>query len=210
MMQNLQTKFITFEGTEGVGKSTLIQNVANYLANQNIAFIQTREPGGSPFAEELRKIIVNPNKDMVDDSEILLMFSARADHLQKTILPALAEGKWVLCDRFADSTLAYQGFGRGYGDKQVLAKIEQLIDNFVPRLPDITFWLDLPVVEGMKRAKKRGELDRFEREDVAFFERIYQGFDYLHQKNPQRIHKIHAGGEPDEVLERVIKALFTK
>lgn len=204
-------KFITFEGTEGVGKSTAIQNIADYLCQNNIDFTQTREPGGSDFAEELRKIITNPNKNMADDSELLLMFCARADHVEKVILPALNSGKWVLCDRFTDSTWAYQGFGRGFGDKQKLAKIQLLIDNFVPRLPDITFWLDLPVVEGMKRAKKRGELDRFEQEDVAFFERIYQGFAQLQLQNPQRIQRIDAEGSPDVVLKRLLSAFeFTK
>lgn len=210
-MQNLQTKFITFEGTEGVGKSTAIQNLANYLRQNNIDFIQTREPGGSDFAEELRKIITDPNKNMADDSELLLMFCARADHMEKVILPALNSGKWVLCDRFTDSTWAYQGFGRGFGDKPILAKIQLLIDNFVPKLPDVTFWLDLPVVEGMKRAKKRGELDRFEQEDVAFFERIYQGFAQLQLQNSQRIKRINADGSPDVVLQRLLVELgFTK
>lgn len=206
-MQNLQTKFITFEGTEGVGKSTAIQNLANYLRQNNIDFIQTREPGGSDFAEELRKIITNPNKNMADDSELLLMFCARADHVEKVILPALNSGKWVLCDRFTDSTWAYQGFGRGYGEPKILQKIQLLSDNFVTRLPDVTFWLDLPVVEGMKRAKKRGELDRFEQEDVAFFERIYQGFAQLQQQNPQRIKRINADGSPDVVLQRLLADL---
>ena len=106
----ISQKFISFEGTEGVGKSTLIANVAAYLTAQGIDFIQTREPGGSPFAEQLRTMLLDPATTMTEDSELLLMFAARADHVAQVILPALAQGKWVLCDRFTDSTIAYQGF----------------------------------------------------------------------------------------------------
>lgn len=203
----MTAKFITFEGTEGVGKTTLINNLEKVLTERGLDFIRTREPGGSPFAEELRKILINPDIKMVDDSELLLMFSSRADHVEKTILPALNSGKWVLCDRFTDSSFAYQGFGRGHGNPQALAKVQFLIDNFVPRLPDRTIWLDFPVVEGMKRAKKRGDLDRFEQENVAFFERTYQGFDYLATHQAERFKRVDAVGDEVTVLNRVLKVL---
>lgn len=196
-------KFISFEGTEGVGKSTLIANLAGYLTAQGIDFVQTREPGGSPFAEQLRAMLLDPSITMAEDSELLLMFAARADHISQVILPALAQGKWVLCDRFVDSTIAYQGFGRKKGDRTELAKIEMLVQQFVPTLPDVTIWLDLPVVEGMQRAKNRGKLDRFEQEQFAFFERVHEGFAYQAQQYPQRVKRIDASGTPDKVLATV-------
>lgn len=200
-------KFISFEGTEGVGKTTLIAGVATVLQEKGIDFIQTREPGGSPFAETLRALLLDPTVTITDDSELLLMFAARSDHVVSVIQPALAQGKWVLCDRFTDSTLAYQGFGRANGNKQILAKIQHLIDNFVPTLPDTTIWLDLPILEGMERAKHRGRLDRFEQEKIAFFERVYQGYEFCHQKNPDRVTRINASGTAKTVLEKVLSEI---
>lgn len=200
-------KFISFEGTEGVGKTTVINAVANYLREQQIDFVQTREPGGSPFAETLRGLLLDPATIMSDASELLLMFAARADHIATVIQPALAQGQWVLCDRFIDSTVAYQGFGRNQGNSQALAQIALLVDNFVPTLPDVTIWLDLPVLEGMARAKNRGTLDRFEQEQIAFFERVHQGFAYQAQQQPERVKRIDASGDIDAVLARVLAQL---
>lgn len=200
-------KFISFEGTEGVGKTTVINAVANYLREQQIDFVQTREPGGSPFAETLRGLLLDPATIMSDASELLLMFAARADHIATVIQPALAQGQWVLCDRFIDSTVAYQGFGRNQGNSQALAHIALLVDNFVPTLPDVTIWLDLPVLEGMARAKNRGKLDRFEQEQIAFFERVHQGFAYQAQQQPERVKRIDASGDIDAVLARVLAQL---
>ena len=200
-------KFISFEGTEGVGKTTVINAVANYLREQQIDFVQTREPGGSPFAETLRGLLLDPATIMNDASELLLMFAARADHIATVIQPALAQGQWVLCDRFIDSTVAYQGFGRNQGNSQALAQIALLVDNFVPTLPDVTIWLDLPVLEGMARAKNRGTLDRFEQEQIAFFERVHQGFAYQAQQQPERVKRIDASGDIDAVLARVLAQL---
>jgi dTMP kinase len=200
-------KFISFEGTEGVGKTTVINEVANCLREQQIDFVQTREPGGSPFAETLRGLLLDPATIMSDASELLLMFAARADHIATVIQPALAQGQWVLCDRFIDSTVAYQGFGRNQGNSQALAQIALLVDNFVPTLPDVTIWLDLPVLEGMARAKNRGKLDRFEQEQIAFFERVHQGFAYQAQQQPERVKRIDASGDIDAVLARVLAQL---
>ena len=200
-------KFISFEGTEGVCKTTVINEVANCLREQQIDFVQTREPGGSPFAETLRGLLLDPATIMSDASELLLMFAARADHIATVIQPALAQGQWVLCDRFIDSTVAYQGFGRNQGNSQALAQIALLVDNFVPTLPDVTIWLDLPVLEGMARAKNRGKLDRFEQEQIAFFERVHQGFAYQAQQQPERVKRIDASGDIDAVLARVLAQL---
>lgn len=205
----MSAKFISFEGTEGVGKTTLIKALAHKLQSQGIELLQTREPGGSPFAETLRNILLDPAITMIDDSELLLMFAARADHIATVIQPALAQNKWVLCDRFIDSTIAYQGFGRQQGDRAELAKIELLITHFVPKLPDITIWLDFPVLEGMKRAKNRGKLDRFEQEQIAFFERVYQGFEYQSHVDPQRLRRIDATGAAEDVLARVLSVIYT-
>ena len=198
----ISEKFISFEGTEGVGKSTLIANVAAHLTAQGIDFIQTREPG-----ERLRAMLLDPASTMTEDSELLFMFAARADHVAQVILPALAQGQWVLCDRFTDSTIAYQGFGRKRGDRAELSKIELLIRQFVAKMPDMTIWLDLPVTEGMSRAKNRGKLDRFEQNQLAFFERVYQGFAYQAAQQPQRVKRIDAQGTADEVLVKVLTQL---
>lgn len=203
----ISEKFISFEGTEGVGKSTLIANVAAHLTAQGIDFIQTREPGGSPFAEQLRAILLDPATAMTEDSELLLMFAARADHVAQVIVPALAQGQWVLCDRFTDSTIAYQGFGRKQGDRAELSKIELLIRHFVAKMPDMTIWLDLPVTEGMSRAKNRGKLDRFEQNQIEFFKRVHQGFVYQAAQQPQRVKRIDAHGTADEVLAKVLTQL---
>lgn len=205
-----EAKFISFEGTEGVGKTTAINSLCQRLTDAGIEYVQTREPGGSPFAEQLRELLLDTKTDITDDTEMLLMFAARSDHLAKVILPALGAGKWVICDRFVDSTVAYQGYGRGFGDSAMLQKIEGLISQFVPRLPDLTLWLDLPVAEGMQRAGKRSAADRFEQQQMAFFERVYQGFSEQHQAHPQRIQRIDAQGQAEEVAARIWQAVAQK
>ena len=205
-----KAKFISFEGTEGVGKTTAINGLCQRLTDAGIDYVQTREPGGSSFAEQLRELLLDTKTDITDDTEMLLMFAARSDHLAKVILPALEAGKWVICDRFVDSTVAYQGYGRGLGDSAMLNKIESLISQFVPRLPDLTLWLDLPVAEGMQRAGKRSAADRFEQQQMAFFERVYQGFNQQHQTHPQRIYRIDAQGEVEQVAARIWQAVTEK
>ena len=196
-------RFISFEGTEGVGKTTAIDTLCAQLQHSGIDYLRTREPGGSPFAERLRAILLDPTTEINDDTELLLLFAARCDHLQQIILPALQQGTWVICDRFTDSTIAYQGYGRAHGDAAVLAKIEGLIAQFIPQLPELTLWLDLPVLEGMARAGKRSAADRFEQQATEFFLRIYQGFTAVADKHPQRIERIDAVGSTTEVSARI-------
>lgn len=204
---NQPPKFITFEGTEGVGKTTAIDRFCHELNSLSIAHIRTREPGGSPLAEDLRKILLDNKTHINDDTELLLMFAARADHLHRTILPALSDGKWVVCDRFFDSTVAYQGFGRFGGDERELAKIERLIADFIPRQPDLTFWLDLDPAIGLERAGKRSQADRFESAGQGFFDKTYQGFLYQYQKHPERIKRINADQRPDDVAGGIMQVL---
>lgn len=205
-----QGRFISFEGTEGVGKTTAIEQLCARLQARGIDYLRTREPGGSPFAERLREILLDPNTAINDDTELLLMFAARCDHMQQVILPALQRGTWVICDRFTDSTVAYQGFGRADGDAIVRAKIDMLIEQFVVQLPELTLWLDLPVLEGMARANKRSAADRFEQQATEFFTRVHQGFSVLASEQPERIQRIDALGSADEVSARIWQTIEEK
>ncbi|OLF37692.1 dTMP kinase [Psychrobacter sp. Cmf 22.2] len=200
-------RFISFEGTEGVGKTTAIEQLCTRLETAGIDYLRTREPGGSPFAERLRAILLDPTTDINDDTELLLLFAARCDHIQQVIVPALQRGTWVICDRFTDSTIAYQGFGRAQGNSEVLAKIETLIAQFVPRLPELTLWLDLPVLEGMSRAGKRSAADRFEQQAMEFFTQVHVGFTALAAAHPERIRRIDASGTAKEVSARIWQAV---
>ena len=206
----IQGRFISFEGTEGVGKTTAIEQLCARLQARGIDYLRTREPGGSPFAERLREILLDPITAINDDTELLLMFAARCDHMQQVILPALQRGTWVICDRFTDSTVAYQGFGRADGDAIVRAKIDMLIEQFVVQLPELTLWLDLPVLEGMTRANKRSAADRFEQQATEFFTRVHQGFSVLASEHPERIQRIDASGSADEVGARIWQTVQKK
>ncbi len=205
-----QGRFISFEGTEGVGKTTAIEQLCARLQACGIDYLRTREPGGSPFAERLRGILLDPATDINDDTELLLMFAARCDHLQQVIMPALQRGTWVICDRFTDSTVAYQGFGRAHGDATVRRKIDMLIEQFVEQLPELTLWLDLPVLEGMARANKRSAADRFEQQATEFFTRVHKGFSTLADEQPERIQRINALGSADEVGARIWQTVKEK
>ena len=166
--------FVTFEGSEGVGKSTNIQFAADFLESQGVDCVVTREPGGTPLAEEIRELLLKPREEAVHElTELLLMFAARAQHLQTLILPRMAEGKWVLCDRFTDATYAYQGGGRGIAQDRIAA-----LELFVQAQfrPDRVVLLDAPVKVGLARAGKRGEADRFESETLNFFEKVREAY----------------------------------
>ena len=205
-----QGRFISFEGTEGVGKTTAIEQLCARLQDSGIDYLRTREPGGSPFAERLREILLDPVTEINDDTELLLLFAARCDHMQQVILPALQQGTWVVCDRFTDSTIAYQGFGRAHGDATVRVKIESLITQFVTQLPELTLWLDLPVLEGMERAGKRSAADRFEQQATEFFTWVHTGFSTLAAEHPERIQRINASGSAEEVSARVWQTVATR
>lgn len=203
-------RFISLEGTEGVGKTTANQKLCEKLDLAGIDYINTREPGGTPFYEKIRSILIDPLTDINDDTELLLLFAGRCDHVEKVIMPALEKGTWVICDRFIDSSIAYQGFGRRHGDAAMLHKINTMIELFVPKLPDLTLWLDMPVVEGMSRANKRGAADRFEQQEIEFFTRIYNGFKTLAEQHQDRIERIDALGTSDDVNARIWQAIQNK
>ena len=197
--------FISFEGTEGVGKTTLIRKIYEYLVQQGQEVILTREPGGTPMAEQIRSLLLSVNHDenMSNDTELLLMYAARAQHLQQVIVPALLAGKTVLCDRFTDASFAYQCAGRGLSRE----KLHVLNQNFVSHMPNVTFWLDAPIELGMSRARERGALDRFEQEKVAFFEKVRAGYQELFEQSPERMKRLDATQSPEQVFEQAVAYL---
>jgi dTMP kinase len=166
--------FLTVEGVEGVGKSSNIEFIAGFLAKRGIACLQTREPGGTPLAEGIRSLLLDHRDERVEElSELLLMFAARVQHVKQVIEPALARGTWVICDRFTDSTYAYQGAGRGVS-ADTISELERILLGAFR--PDLTILLDLPVEVGLQRAEKRGAQDRFEQEETPFFQRVREEF----------------------------------
>lgn len=200
--------FISFEGTEGVGKSTLIKRVHEYFLEKNKEVILTREPGGTALAEKVRSLLlqVDDTEVMCPDTELLLIYAARSQHLSEVILPALRGGKVVLSDRFTDASFAYQVKGRGLSE----SKLEILNQTFVERMPDITLWLDAPIEVGMSRARARGQLDRFEKEKLSFFSKVREGYAELHRQQPQRIHKVDATRSEQEVFRQVLEIFESK
>lgn len=204
-MQKTPGKFITIEGSEGVGKSTNRDFIADYLRHKDIDLVVTREPGGTPLGEEIRDLLLCKRQEHVDETaELLLIFAARAQHVNQQIIPALESGHWVLCDRFTDSTYAYQGGGRGL-DAQLIESLEHLVlKNFQP---DLTFYLDIDVRLGLSRASRRDELDRFESEQTEFFERVRTAYWERITKNPERYRIIDANQALDEVQAAILEQL---
>ncbi|GLP99176.1 MAG: dTMP kinase [Pseudomonadota bacterium] len=195
-------KFISVEGIEGAGKSTQIQFIKSYLENFNKSVIVTREPGGTPLGEEIRELLLRPRKDgMSDDTELLLMFAARAEHIKQVILPALAAGKWVVCDRFVDATFAYQGGGRGIHEQRISSLSDWTLDGLKT---DLTLLFDLPVQIGQQRVNQRLlEKDRFEQEKTDFFEKIRQCYLDRAVNEPERIQIIDASQSIDNIQQQV-------
>jgi len=189
----MPARFITFEGIEGVGKTTQLALASAWAERFGLAHIVTREPGGTPLAEKIRDLVLAPRDEHLPPSaELLLMFAARAVHLENRIQPALSAGQWVFCDRFTDATFAYQGAGRGIAAASIAA-LEALVQG--TRQPDLTFLLDLPVEQGLQRVHQRGlRPDRFESERVDFFERVRHGYLCRARAAPQRFVVIDAGG----------------
>jgi dTMP kinase len=200
-------KFLTIEGTEGVGKSTNLAFVRDWLVAKGIEVIVTREPGGTPLAEEIRGLLLAKRDEPVDETtELLLVFAARAQHLAQVIKPALARGAWVLSDRFTDATYAYQGGGRGL-NRATIAQLEQLVQEELR--PDLTLILDIDVELGLNRARQRGELDRFESETLEFFERVRVAYHQRATAAPGCYGIIDAG-QPLEKVQQDIDRLLTR
>lgn len=197
--------FISFEGPDGSGKSTITQKVYQYLQSHQIPSIITREPGGIEIAEKIRDIILDPqNKTMDDRTEALLYAASRRQHLVEKILPALKEGKIVVCDRFVDSSLAYQGHARGIGIDEVFSINSFAIENI---FPDLTIFLDIDPIKGLERINKRGELDRLEQEKDTFHLKVYDGYQEVIKRFPNRIKLVNADQQEEDVFNDVIKII---
>jgi len=203
-------KFITIEGIEGVGKTTNIGFIRKLMSRAGKDFIVTREPGGTPLGEAIRSLLLDPEySGMEPGCELQLMFAARAEHLAKVIWPAIAAGRWVLCDRFTDATYAYQGGGRGIAAEKI-ARLEQWVQGDFR--PDITVLLDVPVAVGLERAGNRGLLDRFEQETVDFFERVRHAYLDMAGRYSERYRVVDASQPLDQVqrqLEEVFQAVLS-
>ena len=200
--------FITIEGVEGVGKSTNIEFIKQYLSNLNIDYLVTREPGGTLLAENIRDLLLSIGDDSpVELCELLLIFSARAQHIEKVIEPALKGGTWIICDRFTDATYAYQGGGRGMNAK-LISELETMVQGSLR--PDLTIILDLDPETGLSRARNRGELDRFEKEHVDFFMKVREVYLQIATNYPERCAVINAGNELDEVSRDIELLLKTR
>ena len=198
-------RFITLEGIEGAGKSTQVALIQATLAQRGLNVVLTREPGGAPIAERVRQVLLDPdNRGMAADAELLLVFAARAEHLAKTIRPALARGDWVVCDRFTDATYAYQGGGRGLDPARI-----GLLETFVQGelRPDLTLLFDLPVDLGLARAGRRSAPDRFEGETRRFFAGARANYLARAQAEPERLRLIDASA-PLEAVSQAVAAVI--
>ncbi len=200
--------FITLEGGEGAGKTTSLAFVRAFLELAGRKVVVTREPGGTPLGEKIRELLLHGRDDMHVDTELLLMFAARAEHLARVVRPALATGAVVVCDRFTDATYAYQGAGRGAPDVRI-----RILEDWVQQglRPDLTLLLDIPVERGLVRAGKRGAPDRFEREQIDFFERVRHAYLAAAAREPQRVRIIDAAQNIPKVelqLHAALEALL--
>ena len=197
--------FITLEGIEGAGKSTVVDFIEDFLTKEGHDVIKTREPGGTVIGEQIREILLkNENYTLTYDTELLLVFSARAQHIQEVILPALSLGKIILCDRFTDASYAYQGGGRGIDESRI-----NLLEKWVQGdlRPNLTLLFDLDVSIGMQRTKKRSDADRFEREEINFFEKIRNTYLERAKNEPQRFRIINSASSLENVKEQIATIL---
>lgn len=202
---NAPGKFIVIEGMEGCGKTTNMQFIQTFLLTQHIPLLVTREPGGTPLAEEVRALLLaNRDEKVSEEAELLLMFAARAQHLAQKIKPALSSGQWVLCDRFTDATYAYQGGGRQLS-QSTIETLETLVQKELR--PDLVMILDIPVEKGLERAAQRGNLDRFEKEKNDFFHRVRDVYLQRAQAYPNRYKVIDASLPIDKVQENIQQTL---
>lgn len=196
-------RFITLEGSEGAGKTTALKVIKKTLDKWQVPYITTREPGGEENAEAIRELLLH-SEHLESKTELLLMFAARNEHLEKVIRPALARGTWVVSDRFVDASFAYQGLGRGiawstieYFESMVVAETR----------PDLTLYLDVDPEIGLRRAAGRSEKDRIEKENLTFFQNIRSGYLKRYEHDPQRIKKVDANGDIDAVTQEIIHVL---
>ncbi|MEW8208036.1 MAG: dTMP kinase [Candidatus Thiodiazotropha taylori] len=202
----MKGRFITVEGGEGAGKSSNLDFIRNLLNSAGKQVVFTREPGGTPLGEALRDLLLgHQHTGMADDTELLLMFAARAEHLQQKIIPALQQGQWVLCDRFTDASYAYQGAGRGLASERI-ASLEQFVQGELR--PDLTLLLDLPVEQGLARAGQRSEPDRFEKQEMSFFEKVRAGYLEIAAREPHRV-KIVDASKPLETVQQQIHSVVS-
>ena len=197
--------FITIEGVEGAGKSTNIRVIEEFLSEWKLDYILTREPGGTLIAEEIRELLLKHHEEKMDaTTELLLIFAARAQHLSTKIRQTLAEGTWVLCDRFTDATYAYQGAGRGL-DVKLISKLERLVQDNLR--PDLTVIFDLDPSVGLERARQRGQLDRIESQKLEFFQRVREGYQNIASREGDRCLLIDASQTRETVRQRLRAAL---
>ena len=199
----MKAKFITLEGIEGSGKTSSLKSITDLLDKKNISYVVTREPGGSSIGKELRAILLDPETEISPEVELMLILSDRKDHVEKIILPNLEKGNWVVSDRFMDSSIAYQGGGRQLGKKLIISLSEYLN---LPQ-PDLTLLFDLPVETSLSRVKARGELDRFEKEELEFHKRIRNTYLDLAKNNSNRIKIIDSSEKIESMLNNVKQAI---
>lgn len=201
MNKTAKGRFITVEGGEGAGKSSNLAFIQSLIETAGKQVLFTREPGGTPLGEAIRELLLgHKHTGMADDTELLLMFAARAEHLQQKILPALERGIWVLCDRFTDASFAYQGAGRGLSLEKI-AKLQQFVQGNLR--PDLTLLFDVPVDTGLQRAGKRSEPDRFESENRDFFEKVRAGYLQIATQEPDRVQVIDASPALEIVQDQI-------
>jgi len=203
----IRGKFITLEGGEGVGKTTNLTFIRDYLQEHNIPVVVTREPGGTVLAEKIRHLLLDKDSEIISEqAELLLIFAARAQHIKHVIEPALAQGEWVVCDRFTDATYAYQGGGRNMRISTI-EWLENLVQGNLR--PDLTVLLDAPVEIGIERARERGSFDRFELEKISFFEHVRRAYLLQAELHPERIKLIRANRPLVDVQSALIDVIRT-
>lgn len=201
----MRGRFITVEGTDGAGKSTQIDMLVSFLEKKGVKTLVTREPGGTEISEKLREIILDPqNKKMTDITEAMLYAAARAQHVEEKIIPALKEGIFVICDRFVDSSIAYQGYARGIDINMIESINSYAVCQIVP---DVTLFFDLSPEKGISRKKNMHELDRIEQEKIDFHKKVYFGYQQLLEKYPERIKRINADDTIENVHRQVVDVI---
>ena len=198
--------FISFEGIEGSGKSTLLRNLQKYYLKKDLEILFTKEPGGTDLGKDIRDILLNPTSLISSEAELLLLMADRIEHVTTKINPNLKKNKIIFCDRYIDSTIAYQGKGRNLSEN----KIKELIDILNLPIPDLTILLDLPVEDGLLRANKRNELDRFEKEDINFHKSIRKSYLDLQKKDPKRIFLFDSSISENKLFENVLNLIEKK